>query len=77
MAERQPRNKAQDALSAPEGTQTNPEAPEAPSAPPVAADSAPTRYTMRTPDGRAYVTTDQAEAEHLNRTRGYAYTETA
>ena len=32
-----------------------------------------TKYELVTPDGRKYVTYDKAEAEHLNRTRGYKF----
>ena len=35
------------------------------------ATAKPTVYQLTTPDGRKYITTDLAEAEHLNRTRGY------
>lgn len=33
-----------------------------------------TVYHLTTPDGRKYSTPDQAEAEHLTRTRGYKLT---
>ena len=32
-------------------------------------------YRMKTPDGGKYATPDLAEAEHLNRTRGYTFTD--
>ena len=31
------------------------------------------KYELVTHDGREYVTSDKAEAEHLNRTRGYKF----
>ena len=45
-----------------------------PAAKAPAKDKAPAVIKMATPDGRPYGTTDQAEADHLNRTRGYTFT---
>lgn len=75
MAEPTPANKAAEtpenkAAIAPK-TATKPAAKRTATAPKAPAQKV---YRMKTPDGGKYATPDKAEAEHLNRTRGYTFT---
>lgn len=65
MAEQKPSNKAAEPAANKEAEPAANKAPEAEKA---------TVYHLTTPDGRKYSTPDKAEAEHLNRTRGYTFT---